>query len=97
MEEVVERILSHPLLVVALSLICLLLLYAVLKRLVKMLFFCSVLAAIYFAYVYYLEENYPLPEIEMEKLEEFTERFEELIPQDWNFSFTDRNQSGPSE
>ena len=97
MEDLIERILSHPLLLVALSLICLLLLYAVLKRLVKMLFFCSLLAATYFAYVYYLEEYYPLPEIEMDKLEEFTERFEELIPQDWNISFTDRNQSGPSE
>ena len=43
MEIVIERILSHPLLTLALGLLCILMLYAVLKRLVKMLLFVAVL------------------------------------------------------
>ena len=43
MEIVIERILSHPLLTLALVLLCILMLYAVLKRLVKMLLFVAVL------------------------------------------------------
>ena len=97
MEEVVDRILSHPLLVIALSLICLLLFYAFLKRLLKMLIFCSLLAAIYFGYVYYLEDDYPLPDIEIEELEELNEQIKKWVPDDLNFSLRDLNQSRPSK
>lgn len=97
MEDVVDRILSHPLLVIILSLICLLLFYAVLKRLFKMLIFCSLLAAIYFGYVYYLEDDYPLPDIEVEELEELNEQIKKWVPDDLNFSLRDLNQSRPSK
>ena len=62
MEIVIERILSHPLLTLALVLLCILMLYAVLKRLVTMLLFLAVLGSAYFGYLQFLEEDYPLPE-----------------------------------
>ena len=43
MEEIIERILSHPLLIVCLSLVCLLLLFSILKGLLK-LALCALIA-----------------------------------------------------
>ena len=63
MELVIERILNHPLLTLALVLLCILMLYAVLKRLVKMLLVLAVLVIAYFGYIKFLEKDYPLPKL----------------------------------
>ena len=91
MEIVIERILSHPLLTLALVLLCILMLYAVLKRLVKMLLFLAVVGAAYFGYVQFLEEDYPLPEIDTGIFEGWKDLVAPLIPDDWNKPLLDGN------
>jgi len=91
MEVVIERILSHPLLTLALILLCILMLYAVLKRLVKMLLFVAVLVVAYFGYVQFLEEDYPLPEFDTGIFEGWKDAVAPLIPDDWNKTLLDGN------
>jgi hypothetical protein len=91
METVIERILSHPLLTIALLLLCILMLYAVLKRLVKMLVFLAVLVASYFGYIHFLEEDYPLPELGV--VEGWKETVLPFLPEDWNTTLFDGNFS----
>ncbi|HAE11375.1 MAG: hypothetical protein CMI21_11965 [Opitutae bacterium] len=93
METVVERILSHPLLTLALLLLCILLLYAVLKRLVKMLLCVAVMVVAYFGYVHFLEEDYPLPDIDEDLVDGWRDTVAPLLPDDWNRTFLDGNQS----
>lgn len=93
MEIVIERILSHPLLTLALVLLCILMLYAVLKRLVKMLLFVAVLVVAYFGYVHFLEEDYPLPEIDTGIFEGWKDAVGPLIPDDWNNSLLYGNRT----
>ena len=91
MEIVIERILSHPLLTLALVLLCILMLYAVLKRLVKMLLFVAVLVVAYFGYVQFLEEDYPLPEIDTGIFVGWKETVAPLLLDDWNQTLLDGN------
>ena len=91
MEVVIERILTHPLLTLALILLCILMLYAVLKRLVKMLLFVAVLVVAYFGYVQFLEEDYPLPEFDTGIFEGWKDAVAPLIPDDWNKTLLDGN------
>ena len=91
MEVVIERILTHPLLTLALVLLCILMLYAVLKRLVKMLLFVAVLIVAYFGYVQFLEEDYPLPEFDTGIFEGWKDAVAPLIPDDWNKTLLDGN------
>ena len=53
MEAYVEQILSHPLLILFLSLVCMLLLFAVLKGLVKLMLVACGLVALYFGYLHF--------------------------------------------
>jgi len=86
MEEILERILSHPLLTVTLSLFCLLLIFAILKRLLKIVLLSIVLIALYFGYVHYFQEDYPLPEVDMTDVEEIREEIQTWITEDLNVS-----------
>jgi len=95
METVIERILGHPLLTVALLLLCVLMLYAVFKRLLKMLAFLAVAVTAYFGYVHFLEKEYPLPELGI--VDEWKETVLPLLPGDWNRTFLDGNLSGLGE
>jgi len=88
MEDIIERILSHPLLIVTLSLACLLLIFAILKRLLKMVLISILILGLYFGYVYFLQEEYPLPEVDIK------EDLQKWVPKDLNVSsFLDANRS----
>jgi len=94
MEDIIERILSHPLLIVTLSLVCLLLIFAILKRLLKMVLISILILGLYFGYVYFLQEEYPLPEVDMKGVEQIKEDLQKWIPKDLNVSsFLDANRS----
>ena len=95
MEIVIERILSHPLLTLALVLLCILMLYAVLKRLVKMLLFLAIVGSAYFGYVQFLEEDYPLPAFDTGVFEGWKETVAPLLPDDWNETLSDFNATMP--
>lgn len=93
MELVIERILNHPLLTLALVLLCILMLYAVLKRLVKMLLVLAVLVIAYFGYIKFLEKDYPLPEIDTGFFDQIKETITPMLPEDWNQTILDGNDT----
>ena len=73
MEEILEQILSHPLLSFTLVLSCVLLLFAILKGLIKLVISALILAALYFGYVSFLQDDYPLPKIDDDILDQWNE------------------------
>ena len=97
MEAFIEQILSHPLLILFLSLVCMLLLFAVLKGLVKLMLVACVMVALYFGYLHFFAESYPLPEVDFSPLVEWKDRIEEVLPDDLNVSFSDRNETAVPE
>lgn len=97
MEAYVEQILSHPLLILFLSLVCMLLLFAVLKGLVKLMLVACGLVALYFGYLHFFAESYPLPEIDFSPVIEWKDQIEEVLPYDLNITFSDRNETADPE
>ena len=93
MEDLIERILSHPLLSFALALLCILLLFAVLKGLLKLILVSLVLASIYLGYVSFFQDDYPLPEIDEDLLERWNEWIEPYRTIDLNVTLPDFNQT----
>ena len=93
MEDLIERILSHPLLSFALALLCILLLFAVLKGLMKLILVSLVLASIYLGYITFFQDDYPLPEIDEDLLESWNEWIEPFRAIDLNVTLPDFNQT----
>jgi len=99
MEEIIERILSHPLLIVCLSLVCLLLLFSILKGLLKLTLCALIAAGLFIGYLHYFQEDYPLPSIDVEKLDGLKDNILKYIPSelnstlDLNFSMPDKNST----
>ena len=93
MEDLIERILSHPLLSFALALLCILLLFAVLKGLMKLILVSLVLASIYLGYITFFQDDYPLPEINEDLLERWNEWIEPFRTIDLNVTLPDFNQT----
>ncbi len=93
MEDLIERILSHPLLSFALALLCILLLFAVLKGLMKLILVSLVLASIYLGYITFFQDDYPLPEIDEDLLESWNEWIEPFRTIDLNVTLPDFNQT----
>ena len=93
MEDLTERILSHPLLSFALALLCILLLFAVLKGLMKLIISSLVLVAIYLGYVSFFQDDYPLPEIDEDVIERWNEWIEPYRTIDLNVTLPDFNQT----
>lgn len=99
MEEIIERILSHPLLVVCLSLLCILLLFSILKGLLKLAIFVLAVGFLFVGYLHFFQEDYPLPTIDSEKFDAIKEGLLNYVPNelnstwDLNFSMPDRNST----
>jgi hypothetical protein len=93
MEDLIERILSHPLLSFALALLCILLLFAVLKGLLKLILVLLVLGSIYLGYISFLQDDYPLPEIDEGLIERWNEWIEPYRTIDLNVTLPDFNQT----
>ena len=96
MEEIIERILSHPLLIVCLSLVCLLLLFSILKGLLKLALFALIAGGLFMGYLHFFQEDYPLPPIDIEKLEDLKDNVLKYIPSELNSSL-DLNLSMPDK
>ena len=96
MQDVVNQITANPLLSVILALVAFLLIFFVLKSLFRILFFLAALVLLYFGYVTFLQEKYPLPQIDAEKVSEWTSKVGEYIPNDLNFSMLDSNFTRPN-
>ena len=96
MQDVVNQITANPLLCVILALVAFLLIFFVLKSLFRILLFLAALVLLYFGYVTFLQEKYPLPQVDAEKVSEWTSKVGEYIPKDLNFSMLDSNFTRPN-
>ena len=96
MEEIIERILSHPLLIVCLSLVCLLLLFSILKGLLKLALCALIACGLFMGYLHFFQEDYPLPPIDIEKLDGLKDNILKYIPSELNSSL-DLNLSMPDK
>ena len=96
MEEIIERVLSHPLLTVCLSLVCLLLLFSILKGLLKLALCALIAGGLFIGYLHYFQEEYPLPTIDVEKLDGLKDNILKYIPTELN-STLDLNLSMPDK
>ena len=96
MEDTIQQILSHPLLSFTLALLCVLLLFAILKGLIKLIMVALILAALYFGYVSFLQEEYPLPKIDDDWVDQWNEWIEPYRSIDLNVTFFDEHQSPDS-
>ena len=96
MEEIIERVLSHPLLIVCLSLVCLLLLFSILKGLLKLALFALIAGGLFMGYLHFFQEDYPLPPIDIEKLDGLKDNILKYIPSELNSSL-DLNLSMPDK
>ncbi len=91
-----NQITANPLLSVILALVAFLLIFFVLKSLFRILLFLAALVLLYFGYVTFLQEKYPLPQVDAEKVSEWTSKVGEYIPKDLNFSMLDSNFTRPN-
>lgn len=91
-----NQITANPLLSVILALVAFLLIFFVLKSLFRILLFLAALVLLYFGYVTFLQEKYPLPQVDAEKVSEWTSKVGEYIPKDLNFSMPDSNFTRPN-
>ena len=96
MQDVVNQITANPLLSLILALVAFLLIFFVLKSLFRILLFLAALVLLYFGYVTFLQEKYPLPQVDAEKVSEWTSKVAEYIPKDLNFSMPDSNFTRPN-
>ena len=93
MEDTLQQILSHPLLSFTLALLCVLLLFAILKGLIKLVMIALILAALYFGYVSFLQDEYPLPKIDGDLFDQWNEWIEPYRSFDLNVTLFDEHQS----
>lgn len=93
MEDTIQQILSHPLLSFTLALLCVLLLFAILKGLIKLVMIALILAALYFGYVSFLQDEYPLPKIDDDLFDQWNEWIEPYRSIDLNVTLFDEDQS----
>ena len=96
MQDVVNQLTANPLLSVILALVAFLLIFFVLKSLFRILLFLAALVLLYFGYVTFLQEKYPLPQVDAEKVSEWTSKVGEYIPKDLNLSMLDSNFTRPN-
>ena len=93
MEPIIDRIVCHPLLSFVLALLSVLLLFAVLKGLIKIVIALLVVGLLYLGYVNFLQEDYPLPSMNEETIEKLNDWIEPLKSLDLNISSFDSNES----
>jgi hypothetical protein len=96
MEDTLQQILSHPLLSFTLALLCVLLLFAILKGLIKLVLIALILAVLYFGYVSFLQDEYPLPKIDDDLFDQWNEWIEPYRSIDLNVTLFDEHLSEDS-
>ena len=93
MEPIIDRIVSHPLLSFVLALLSVLLLFAVLKGLIKIIVALLVVGLLYLGYINFLQDDYPLPSVNEETIEKLNDWIEPIRSLDLNISSFDSNES----
>ena len=91
MEDIMNQITANPLLGIVLALVTILLIFFILKSLFRIALFFVALFLLYFGYVHFLQEKYPIPQIDPQTVDEWTNKVGEYIPTDLNISVLDSN------
>ena len=97
MEEVVPQLSGNPLLLGLLGLHIFTLAIFVLRSLLRIFLFLAALVILYFGYVYFLQDKYPIPQVDPQTLTEWGTKIEEMIPDDLGAKFLDSNYTRPKE
>jgi len=95
MQDVVDQIIGNPLFSLVLALLALLLIFLILKSLFRIALFLVAVFALYAGYVYFLEEKFPLPQLDAKSVDQWTRQIGEYIPMDLNLSNLDSNYTRP--
>lgn len=93
MEPIIDKIVSHPLLSFVLALLSVLLLFAVLKGLIKIIVALLVVVLLYLGYINFLQDDYPLPSVNKETIEKLNDWIEPIKSLDLNISSFDLNKT----
>ena len=97
MEEVVQQLSGNPLLLVLVGLIVFIVAFFILRSLLRIVLFLAALVILYFGYVNFLQEKYPLPQVDPETVSEWTEKISEYIPDDFGAKLLDSNYTRPQD
>jgi hypothetical protein len=95
MQDVVDQIMANPLFSLVLALLAFLLIFLILKSLFRISLFLVAIFAMYAGYVYFLQEKYPLPQLDPETVDQWTKQIGEFIPMDLNLTNLDSNFTRP--
>jgi len=96
MQDVVDQIMANPLFSLVLALLAFLLIFLILKSLFRIALFLVAIFALYAGYVYFLQEKYPLPQVDSETVDQWTRQIGEFIPMDLNLTNSDSNFTRPA-
>ena len=96
MEEVVQQLSGNPLLLVLLGLLVFILAFLFAQS-AEIFLFLAALVILYFGYVYFLQDKYPIPQVDTQTLTEWGTKIEEMIPDDLGAKFLDSNYTRPKE
>ncbi len=96
MQDVVNQIMANPLFSLVLALVVFLLVFLILKSLFRIALFLVAVFILYLGYLHFLEEKYPLPEIDPETMKQWSEKVGEFIPKDFNLSGLESNYTRPT-
>jgi hypothetical protein len=97
MEEVVQQLSGNPLLLVLVGLLVFIVAFFILRSLLRIVLFLAALVILYFGYVNFLQEKYPLPQVDPEMVSEWTEKISEYIPEDFGAKLLDSNYTRPQD
>jgi predicted membrane protein len=95
MQDVVNQIMANPLLSLLLALVAFVLILLILKSLFRIALFVVAVFLLYFGYVYFLQDKYPIPQLDPEKVSDWKDKVGDLIPKDLNLSVLDSNFTRP--
>ena len=84
---------GNPLLLALLGLIIFILAFFVLRSLLRIFLFLGALAVLYFGYAYFLQDKYPMPQVDTQTLTELGTKIEKMIPGDLRAKILDSNYS----
>jgi len=97
MEEVVQQFSGNPLLLVLVGLLVFIVAFYILRSLLRIILFLAALVILYFGYVNFLQEKYPLPQVDPETVSEWKEKIIEYIPEDIGAKLLDSNYTRPQD
>jgi maltodextrin utilization protein YvdJ len=95
MQDVVNQITANPLFSLVLALVAFILIFLILKSLFRIALFLVAVFMLYVGYVYFLQEKYPIPEIDPKTVDEWTQKVVDLVPTDFNLNLEDSNFTRP--